>query len=76
MRKNKGQLRVRDDAPTLPTKWSDTSGNPNEISYWGQPAAVRWEWLHQFRRPRKSAADLTLAEVRSIEARVRKELYP
>jgi hypothetical protein len=72
MRKNKIQLKVSTDAPPLPIKRTDTSGSPGERYM----AAVQWEWLHQFRRLRKSAPDLTLTEIESIEARVRKELYP
>ena len=76
MRKNKGQLKVIDDAPRLPIKRTDTSGNPSESYHWGHMAAVRREWLHQFGDLRNSASDLTVIEIRSIEARVRKELYP
>lgn len=75
MRKNNSQLRFIDEAPTLPMKRSDTSGNPSESYNRGHMAAVQQEWL-QFGRPRKSASDLTLTEIRNIEARVRKELYP
>ncbi len=76
MRKNKIQLKINADAPPLPIIRTDTSGNPSESYHWGHMAAVRREWLHQFRRPPKSAPDLTLTEILSIEARVRKELYP
>ena len=76
MRKNKDQPKFTVDAPALPIKRTDTSGNASESDPWGHMAAVRREWLHQFRHPRKSASDLTLIEIRSIEAQVRKELYP
>jgi len=76
MRKNESRLKVGAGAPTLPIKRTDTSGNSGEAYRRGPLAAVRREWLHQFGRLRKSAPDLTLAEIKSIEARVRKELYP
>jgi hypothetical protein len=76
MRKNKGQLKVRASAPTLPIERTDTPGNPSESYNWEHMAAVQREWLHQFRRPLKRVSDLTLTEIRTIEARVRKELYP
>ena len=75
MRKNQSQLKVI-AAPKLPIKRADASGNPNESHHWGDTAAVRQGWLHQFRRLRKSDPELTLTEIQSIEARVRKELYP
>ena len=76
MRKSRGRLEVIDDAPALPVKRTDTSGSASKSYYWGHLAAVRREWLHQFGRLRKRASDLTLIEIRNIEARVRKELYP
>lgn len=76
MRKNNIQLKVIAGAPPLPIKRTDTSGIPSETYDGEQMAAVRWEWLRQFGRLRKSDPDLTLKEIQSIEARVRKELYP
>ena len=76
MKKNKIQLKISTGAPPLPIIRTDTFGNPSESYHGKRMAAVRREWLHQFRRPRKSAPDLTLTEIKSIEARVRKELYP
>ena len=76
MRRNKTQLKVIAGAPPLPIKRTDTSGIPSETYDGEHMAAVRWEWLRQFGRLRKSDPDLTLKEIRNIEARVRKELYP
>ena len=76
MRKSISQLKGNADAPPLPIKRTETPGNSSESYDWEHMAAVRREWLHQFRRPRKSAPDLTVTEIKSIEERVRKELYP
>ncbi|HEX5733621.1 MAG TPA: hypothetical protein VF131_12370 [Blastocatellia bacterium] len=76
MRKNYSQLKVIAGAPTLPIKRTDTSGIPSETYHEGHKAAMQWEWLRQLGRLRKSDPDLTLKEIRNIEARVRKELYP
>jgi hypothetical protein len=76
MRKNKSQIVDNPGAPVPSIKRAATPGNPVESYLAGRMAAVRRGVLHQFRRPRESASDLTLAEIRSIEARVRKELYP
>jgi hypothetical protein len=53
-----------------------TPGNRGEGYFRRKMAAVRREWRNQFRRPRESASDLTSAEIKIIEARVRKYLYP
>jgi hypothetical protein len=53
-----------------------TAGNRGEGYFRRKMAAVRREWRNQFRRPRESASDLTSAEIKIIEARVRKYLYP
>ena len=50
----------------------DSGGNP----YWGHLAMMLKAWQQRLSHPYVSALDLTLAEIRSIEARVRKELYP
>jgi hypothetical protein len=76
MRKNKSRIIDNPGAPIPSIKRAVTSGNSGESYLGGRMAAVRRGVLHQFRRPRESASDLTLAEIRSIEARVRKELYP
>jgi hypothetical protein len=54
----------------------DTSGNPSESYHWGHLAAVRREWLHEFWHPQVDAFPMTLAEIRTIESQVRRELYP
>lgn len=76
MRKNRRQPGAIAGAPALPIKRTDTSGNPSESYNREHMADVRREWLHEFRRSRKRATELTLTEIRNIEARVRKELYP
>jgi hypothetical protein len=76
MRKKKSQTIDNPGAPIPSIKRAVTTGNPRESYIGGRMAAVRRGVLDQFRRPRESASDLTLAEIRSIEARVRKELYP
>jgi hypothetical protein len=73
MRKNKSQLRAGEGSPKLPIKGADTSGNPGESYTQGHRAVVRRD---PFRPLRKSAPDLTLMEIRDIEAQVRKALYP
>ncbi len=62
MRKNENKLRVVADAHLPSAKRTDRSGSLSESQH--------------VRRSRKGAPELTLAEIRSIEARVRKELYP
>jgi hypothetical protein len=76
MRNYRRNLKVITGAPRLPIKRIDISGIPDEVNQEGQMGAVRWEWLRQFGRLRKSDPALTLTEIRSIEARVRKALYP
>jgi hypothetical protein len=39
-------------------------------------AAVRREWQLEFWSPTVNGFELTLSEIRSIETRVRRELYP
>jgi hypothetical protein len=39
-------------------------------------AEVRREWQHEFWLPSVDTFELTVADVRSIEMRVRRELYP
>ncbi len=76
MRKNKSHLKVSAGAPPLPIKRTDTPDNSSESYQEGRVAAVGWEWLRHLGRLRKSDPDLTLTEIRSIEAQVRKKLYP
>ena len=76
MRRNNAQLRVVASSPVPFTKMTDTSGNPSESYHWSQMAAVRQEWQYEFWRPHVNGFELTLAEIRSIETRVRRELYP
>jgi hypothetical protein len=76
MRRNNSQLTVIASSPAPFSKLTDTSGNPSESYHWRHMAEVRQEWQHEFWRPCVDAFELTLAEVRSIEMRVRRELYP
>lgn len=76
MRKSNSQLRLIANSPMPSTRLTDTSGNPSESYHWGQMAAVRREWQHEFWRPYANAFELTIPEIISIERRVRKELYP
>lgn len=76
MRRNNRQLRVVTDFAAASTNLTDTSGNPSESYHWGHLAAVRREWLHEFWRPRVDVFEMTLAEIRTIESQVRRELYP
>ena len=76
MRRNSSQLRVIADTPAASAKLTDTSGNPSESYHWRQMAAVRQEWQHEYWRPEVDAFEPTLAEIRSIETQVRRELYP
>jgi hypothetical protein len=76
MRRNNSQLRVVVSSPAQFAKLTDTSGNPSESYHWSQMEAVRREWQHEFWRPHVNGFELTLAEIRSIETRVRMELYP
>jgi hypothetical protein len=55
---------------------TDTSGNPSESYDWRHMAEVRREWQHEFWLPCVDTFELTVAEVRNIEMRVRRELYP
>ena len=76
MRRNNRQLRVIADTPAVPTKMTDTSGNPSESYHWRQMAAVRREWGHEFWIPYVDAFELPLSEITRIETQVRRELYP
>jgi hypothetical protein len=76
MSRNNRQLRLIADAATESTNLTDTSGSPRESYHWRHLAAVRREWLHEFWRPHMDPSEMTLAEIRAIESRVRRELYP
>lgn len=76
MRKSNRQLRLIAKSSMPSTRLTDTSGNPSESYHWGHMAAVRREWRHEYCRPYVNALELTLSEIRSIETRVRRELYP
>jgi hypothetical protein len=54
----------------------DTSGSPRESYRWSHMAAVRREWRQQFCHRYVEAPETALTEMKSIEARVRKALYP
>jgi hypothetical protein len=76
MRKNTSHLRVIVSNPAPSTQLTDTSGNPSESYHRGHMAAVRREWRQQFCHRYVETSEMTLIEMRSIEARVRKALYP
>ncbi len=76
MRKSTGQLRVVVNNAPPSTQLTDTSGSPRESYRWSHMAAVRREWRQQFCHPYVETSSLTLTEMRTIEARVRKALYP
>jgi len=76
MRRNNRQLRLIADAAAASNNLTDTCGNPRESYNWRHLAAVRREWLHEFWRPHVDAFPMTLAEIRTIESQVRRELYP
>jgi hypothetical protein len=76
MSKNNNQLKlvVNHDAPSI--HLIDPTTNPGERSRWSRWAAMRRTWLRKFFPRYVKASEMTLMEVRSIEARVRKALYP
>jgi len=69
--REKSKLRRIGSNPALPTRLTDLPASPGKRFRW---AAWR-ERLHLILHPYK-AQESTLAEIASIEARVRKELYP
>lgn len=71
MRRNNRQFRVVAGFPSESINVTDTSGNSSKSYHLGHFAALRRE----FWRPRVDA-EMTLAEIRAIESRVRRELYP
>lgn len=76
MRRNSTHLRLIAESPVSSNRLTDTSGNPSESYYWRHMAAVRREWQNEYWRPHVDAVVLTLTEIRGIESRVRRELYP
>ena len=76
MRKSTSQLRVVVNNAPPSTQLTDTCGSPRESYRWNHMAAVRREWQQQFCRPYVEVSPPTLTEMRTIEARVRKALYP
>ena len=70
------QLRIIAGSPAPSTRLTDTSGNPSESYDWRHMVEVRREWQHEFWLPFVDTFELTVAEVKSIEMRVRRELYP
>ena len=77
MGRTNSQLRLAVSSnPAAYSKLTDTSGNPSESYHWSQMAAVRREWQHEFWRGDVNGFELSVAEIRSIEMRVRRELYP
>jgi hypothetical protein len=76
MRGNNKQPGLIADAAAASTNLRDTCGDPRESYNWRHLAALRREWLHEFWRPHVDAFEMTLAEIRTIESQVRRELYP
>lgn len=70
------QLNVVVSSLAVETRLTDTAGSPSESYDLRHMATVLREWQHEFWQPIIMPVDLTLAERVSIEARVRKELYP
>ncbi len=76
MRKYNNQLKVvvNNDAPS--TQLFEPITNPGESSRWNRWAVMRRAWLRKLFPRYVKASEMTLTEVRSLEARVRKALYP
>jgi hypothetical protein len=75
MRKNNNQIRIVASHPALPILIKEASGSPGN-SFLGHLMMILRKWQKRFRHPYMSEAEPTLTEIRSIEARVRKALYP
>lgn len=74
--REKSKLRRIGSNPALPTRLINLSVPPGK-SVGRQRMKETWrERLHFILHPYKKGQELTLAEIASIEARVRKELYP
>jgi hypothetical protein len=76
MMRKTNQLNVVVSGLAAENRLKDTAGSPSESYDWRHMANVLREWRHEFWRPFIKRLDLTRAERVSIEARVRKELYP
>jgi hypothetical protein len=76
MRKSTSHLRALVSRPAPSTQLTDVSGNPSESYRWSHMAAVRREWRHQFGHRYVETSETTATELRSIEAQVRRALYP
>jgi hypothetical protein len=76
MRRHSTNLRLIADSAVSSTMLTDTAGSPSESYHWSHMAAIRREWQHEFWHPHVDAFAMTLTEIRSIESRVRRELYP
>ena len=70
------QLNVVVSGLAAGNRLTDTAGSPSESYDRRHLATVLREWRHEFWHPFIKPLDLTRAERVSIEARVRKELYP
>ena len=76
MRRNNRKLKLLAEAATESANLTDTSGNPSESYHWQHLASVRREMLYEYRHPHADSFEMTLTEMRRIEAQVRRELYP
>jgi hypothetical protein len=72
--REKSQLRRTGNNPTLPTRLTDQPVSGESFRWRRMKAA--WQRLHLIFHPYKKTQESTMAEIASIEARVRKELYP
>jgi hypothetical protein len=75
MRKTNTQLKLLAKSIAPATKLTDASGNPSESYNWRHMSAVRRAWQQEYWRPSLNSLDLSVAEIMSIEAQVRRELY-
>jgi hypothetical protein len=74
--REKSKLRRIGSNPALPTRLTDLSNPPGKSFRWRRMMTAWRERLHLIFHPYKKVQESTLAEIASIEARVRKELYP
>jgi hypothetical protein len=74
--REKNKLRGTASNPALPTRLTDLPVTPGE-SFRLRKMVTAWRGrLHLVLHPYKKPQELTSTELASIEARVRKELYP
>ncbi|MGA9771490.1 MAG: hypothetical protein WBV94_20830 [Blastocatellia bacterium] len=73
--REKSQLRRTGNNPALPTRLTDQPASGGSFRWRRMKAAWR-ERLSLIFHPYKKVQESTMAEIASIEARVRKELYP